>query len=168
MTRLAALLVLLALPSLGRADGVHVHRRGGNFGFGLGGGTLVSGLSFKQFLGDGLSVQVAVGYLYGNWHDGLGGPKGNYSGLGGNLDLLAEMPRLLSGEAGTLNWYFGAGLSAGIGNWVILAASPILGLAFRFGPLPIDLALELRPTFQVAPGFSFLAHGSGAALRWWF
>jgi hypothetical protein len=124
-------------------------------GFGLGGGSLTSGVHGKHYLTDTLAVQATLGVFPG-W------------GLGGNVDGVLEMPQLWSADLASVNWYVGAGVNVAVGAGLLLGASPIAGLSLQLHLAPIDVAFELRPTLQLSPALGFSALGTGGAVRYWF
>lgn len=135
---------MLSFVAIDDASAATPIRQGGNFGFGLGGGTRASGLSFKYFMGDASAIQANVGYTYG------------HRGLGVSADYIIELPEFFTNEI--LN--IGAGIGPGVGlslgdNYFGASVSGALGLEFNFNVIPIDLVLEWRPTLAIVPDVDF-------------
>ena len=146
------LCALLAAPSLAHANGV---RGGGNLGLGIGDGTNSWGLSLKYFMGGSSAFQMVAGYSYG--------------GIGASLDYLLEMPLLVQTPILDLGWELGVGGSFGVDDdYVAIGASGILGIEFILVPLPLELALEWRPTLVAVPGIDPEFLEFGAHLRVFF
>lgn len=144
---------ILSFAAIDDASAASPIRQGGNFGFGLGGGTGASGLSFKYFMGDASAVQANVGFLYSN-------------GLSVSADYIIELPEFFSHEV--LN--IGAGIGPGVGvavadNYFGAAVSGALGLEFNFNVIPIDLVLEWRPALAIVPSVHFYPVGFTGHIR---
>lgn len=149
---------LLAIPFLLLAAPAHADYRPGDFGLGIGSGTMTRlGLSFKHFMGDN-AVQANFG-CHGWSCDGIG--------LSG--EYLFEMPALAEGRVMSLAW--NAGLGPGIGVYssnFALAGAGVLGLEGNFKPLPLDVVVEWRPTLLIVPDVHFEPVEFSGHVRVWF
>lgn len=146
MLRPAAALGLLLAAN--PAFAYNNHRYTGKTGIGVGGGATGAGLSLKHFLTDEMAVQGVIG-SWGEWGNG---------GLGLTADYLYEMPVLLDTQLGDLAWNVGPGLGLGVyapTNSVALTATGVVGLELAFGPIPLDLVVEYRPTLVFVPEVYF-------------
>lgn len=116
----------------------------GNFGLGLGGGTGVTGLSGKYYLGESSAVQGMLGW-WGLGHDA--------SAMGLGADYLLEMPAFAEADPLKLGWNAGAGgmLWVWDGGGAAIAGSGVLGLEVLLQPIPLDIVLEYRPTVLIIP-----------------
>lgn len=153
---LVAGLVLMA-PLSGRAETNHF-AQGGRFGLGLGGTNLVSGLTGKLFIAPPVALQATVGFWYG---------YGRYSGLDIALDGIVEMPSFYSNGSVNLNWNLGGGATIVVGSPFLGGIQGIAGLGLQIKPVPIEVVLELRPTF-LFPQAGYFYFGGGAAIRYFF
>jgi hypothetical protein len=159
----AVVLALTLAPSRAHAWG---SPRNG-FGIGIGSGTGATGVSAKVMAGPG-AFQGVVGF----WGAGEGFHQ--YSSIDGvalSLDYLFEMPTLVSSQYFNIDWDFGFGGGVGIptrGGDVGFGAAGIAGLEFNFTRVPLDLALEYRPSVGIVPGFGIQLVGFTAHLRVWF
>ncbi|MBA2664748.1 MAG: hypothetical protein H0U74_20845 [Bradymonadaceae bacterium] len=155
---LQALLILtfcLSTPAAAHLGGGG--RNSGNFGIGLGGGTIAHGLSLKQFAGP-TAIQGNLGCYREKWS--------GCSGIAGSVDLLFNMPALTQGPALSLAWNFGGGLGVGLASDKMQAAAAfVLGLEFNFHVLPIDIVIEWRPQLSIIPGVGVHPFGATAHVR---
>ena len=170
---LASLLLLaLAIPAVARADHVVIVHDGDNgggttpfahsgaFGIGVGGTSLVSGLTGKVYFSSATALQATVGYWYRQ------GPEIN-------LDLIFEMPKLASNRTVSLNWNLGFGGTLGFGHRSDNGYSPVggidgvLGLGLQVRPVPLEFVIELRPTYIIGSDGAWdgLYFGAGASIR---
>jgi hypothetical protein len=148
---------LASTPALAGAS----HRSAGHTGVGLGGGTTSGGISVKHFFSDTSAIQGVVGG-WGGW---------NNSGLGLSADYLYEMPALAEIQDLTVGWNVGPGVGLGLyapTDEVGIAVNGVVGIEFAFGPIPLDLVLEYRPTVNVAPRVDFDFINFTGHLRWFF
>ena len=128
-----------------------------------------NGLSYKGFVTDHLVLQVDLGVnlecTYGQvdlYADG--GVIGNASGkqtfytceINPNLLYQAE---IVSGNSGTLSWFAGGGLSAGMMNALEVKRShPIFkwglngigGIEFQLAQAPVAFSFDLRPGYGMS------------------
>lgn len=156
--RPAVLPFLLALCSSVAEAGTPI-RSTGNFGLGIGGGTITSGLSGKYFLSDAYAVQGVVGW----WGAGYG-----QGGIGVSADFLVEQPSLHHDEVVEIAWNWGGGGTIASSNFggLILGANATVGLEFNFEPAPIDLVVEWRPgIFAGSGGLGIALISLGAHVR---
>jgi hypothetical protein len=178
-TRLAVVLAVFTLSSAvasAETSSLAKNRQSGSFdepgtwGIGAALTSIGSGVSAKTYLGGPWALQGTLGVGYG-W------------GLGLNLsvDGLYEMPRFLSNDAIGMNWYLGAGASVGGG---LFGVSTVLytpafvgyggfqilgGVALQLHKIPMEFAVEIRPTFLFAPAYFFPGWwGSGISARYFF
>jgi hypothetical protein len=137
------------------------------FGIGLGSGTGATGVSMKMMAGPG-AFQGVVGF----WGSGDGYHQYSHiDGVAVSLDYLFEMPTLVSSPYFNIDWDFGLGGGVGIptgGGKVGIGASGIAGLEFNFTRIPLDLALEYRPTVGLVPDPGLQLIGFTAHIRVWF
>ena len=123
------------------------------YGLGIGSATIVNGIDGKVWFG-GTALQAVVGV----W--GGGGARerfGHVRGLGVGVDYLFEMPPIARSAYFDVAWSFGPGAGFGVqtisGGKPALAASGVAGLEFRFTTIPLELAIEYRPTVGLLPDF---------------
>jgi hypothetical protein len=151
-----------ALPAhaVAPADSV---RAAGHWGIGLGGGTAVSGVSFKYFLTNGTALQAIVGAA------GYGNPDDFDSALGVDIDFLIEMPTITTAaDVFELGWAIGVGGWTWIPDPFWLGINGVLGLEFNFIPIPLDLVLEYRPAIRVVPDVGTDLYDFGGHIRFYF
>jgi hypothetical protein len=153
--------VLSLTPLRAAAQEGSVFGQPGRWGLGLAATDLVSGVTAKVYLTNRVSLQGTVGFWYG---------YGPLAGLDVGVDALYDMPRIWGNQVAALNWYLGGG-----GSFVFYGPGPqggfqaIGGVDLQFRRVPIDLAVDLRPTFLFGepPGFNFF-FGAGIAVRYFF
>lgn len=161
------LLALAALLSSSPALALDPPRGGATFGLGVGGGTGISGLSGKYWLGEHNAFQGIVGtYGSGRYKDYAGNTY--YTGLGIGLDYLYEMPSLVETEPVIIGWNLGFGASVGLADNTFVGAAGVLGLEADFQPVPIDLVLEYRPGLLLYPGVGADLWNFTGQLRFYF
>jgi len=149
---------LLALPFLLLATTAQADYRPGKFGIGIGSGPMTRvGLSFKRYLNED-SIQATFG-CHG-W---------SCRGIGLSVDYLFELPAIAEGRAVSLDWHAGVGPGIGaFGGDFALAGSGALGLQGNLKPIPLDLAIEWRPTLHVLPDLRFDPIDFAGHVRFWF
>lgn len=154
---LTALLALALTSIASTASAGAPIRQGGNFGIGLGGGTVNSGLSLKYFTTSSQSLQGTIGFNL----------RADY--IGATVDYLFEMPTLVSSSVVDIGWAIGPGVGIGVSdNFFLAAVSAAPGLEFNFNPIPIDLVLEWRPTVVIVPDVDFDLIGFTGHIRFYF
>jgi hypothetical protein len=137
-------------------------------GLGVGFGTLMSGVSVKQYLSPTTAVQ------------GLFGTSG--FGIGGSADIVLTQATLWSNRDATVRWGVGAGLgfashffafgsNGGRGQFVDFTA--VLELVLHIKSMPLEITTDFRPAILRGVGAfsssSFLhLGGGGGAVRWYF
>lgn len=139
-------LTLCACLGLARSAQAQV-RTPGSIGLGVGGGTLARGLAAKYMYSANASVQGNLG-IFGT----VDNRYGNTLALG--VDFLLEQDALVDQADFALAWNAGPGLSLGLSegrnqDYWIAGVSGVLGLVFILKPIPIDVALEWRPSMFV-------------------
>lgn len=130
-------------------------------GVGLGGGTLTSGLTLKYYVAPHLAVQAIFGrhYSYGN-------------SLG--VDGIFDVAPLWQPQEGTLAFGLGAGVGIYLYDSVgrsesLIAVSAIGQLSFHFSAIPLELVLDIRPSFFVGDFVSGVSWTrGGGAIRYFF
>lgn len=134
----------------------------GRLGLGLGGSSLVSGLSAKYYLSSNTAVQAAVGAWAGY-------------GLLVGIDGIVEMPQLWTNGTLSINWNVGGGATVGTYKYnsyggLVGGVSGIVGLGFQLEPIPLEFVTEFRPTFLIGwyEGAFPLYWGGGGAIRYFF
>lgn len=168
----AILLALSAIPASAAAQGIG---GGSNFGFGLGKGTLASGLTGKYYLGQNNAVQAHLGYTPG-W--GWGGCRGAYDydcragyGFGLSADYLVTFNDLVESSAGRLFASGGGGgaiSSVGPFGGGALAVNGVLELGWHFNEIPIELVADWRPFLAFGPGLLPGFFDFGFSARFYF
>jgi hypothetical protein len=166
-----AAFVGIALSSAAaRADTFGTPRQG--FGIGIGIGTNASGLSGKFMAGPGAFQAVAgVWGIEGNGSNSGPGRSPRIDGVGLSIDYLFEMPTLAKSQYFNLDWCFGLGGGVGVstgGGTPGVAAAGIAGLEFNFTGVPLDVAIEYRPTVGILPEPGIGLIGFTAHVRLWF
>lgn len=127
----------------------------GRVGLGLGGSNLTSGVSGKLYLTENQALQGTLGYWW-TW------------GVAASADYLYEMPTLVSHEALTLHWYFGAGATIGSAfHAFALSVQGVGGLALQIREFPVEVAIELRPTVRILRN-PHVYLGTGGSIRYFF
>jgi hypothetical protein len=157
---------LLMLPSTAFAQGDYESSgqigQGKNVGIGLGGGSIVSGLTLKGYFSDKLAGQLFLGGA-GAW--GYGG-----FGFGIDGDIVYEFATIAEAD-GVGRLFLGAGGGAGfIANPFFSAGSvnALFEMGWHFTEVPIELVIDYRPTFYFG-GFNTLRFaGPGGFIPWGF
>jgi hypothetical protein len=154
---LSLITVLTLFSSSARAE----DPSGGNFGLGIGGGMISTGISGKYYQGP-VAFQGVVGW----W--GLG--REGTDALGLNLDFLKEQPSFAGGGPLQLGWNYGLGGGAVIvdGGGLGLGASGIAGLEFLIQPVPLDIVLEYRPGLWIVPDVNLDLVNFSGHIRYYF
>jgi hypothetical protein len=140
--------------------------RGGTPGFGLGGGTITSGLTGKYYLGRETALQGFVG----SW-------RGFAFSL--SMDFVYEFADLAETDDGRLFAGVGGGVgfaqSYDFGGTSFLALNVVLEMGWHFQAVPLEIVLDVRPTVLVGPAVDFYGRfasfdpfGFGIAFRWFF
>lgn len=146
--RLAMMVAAAAAAAL-LFDATPAHAKGGvrdpgNFGIGIGAGTLASGLSLKYFQGDtAIQGNIGINARNRNRFD-------DWISLG--FDYLFEQPSLTGGGDIELAWNIGPGVSLAFTedtDFWILGVSGVAGLEFLFNAVPIDFVIEYRPSIYL-------------------
>lgn len=129
--------------------------KSGRFGLGLGGTNLTSGLTGKLYLADNQALQATVGHWWG-W------------GFSATADYLFEGPAFVTQDAFTIHWYLGAGASLGAFSGFSIGVAGVGGVALQLKPVPLEFAIELRPTVLFVGSHGGFHFGSGGAIRYYF
>ncbi len=151
---LLSILMFSASPAFARSpfSGKPI-KKAGNFGVGVGAGTLATGLSMKYFLSDSTSVQGNVGFWRGCF--GCGRFRGNFysDALALSVDFLLERGPLGGDSQFSVDWEIGAGGGLGFNDNANLGlgVSGVLGLQLNIHAIPIDLVIEFRPGIIIVP-----------------
>ncbi|MEM1347685.1 MAG: hypothetical protein AAGI01_03950 [Myxococcota bacterium] len=122
-------------------------RRPGMLGVGAGIAAPAAWLfSGKYFLSQNNSLQAGLGYRP---TAGRSRFDGRFFGL--SADYLFEFSRLEGDREIELTWYAGPGaqLTFGTAGDYGLGVAGVLGLSFLFHAVPLDFAVEYRPTFEL-------------------
>ena len=143
------------------------------FGLGLAGSNIVSGLSGKYLLDSHTALQGVVGV------------RGN-QGFALSTDFIMEFPpNLVENNDVVLSWYAGGGafwwhFNDDHGNenysWETFGINGVVGLSLRLQKVPLEFSLEWRPAFFISNsdynwyhGYNGLyLGGAGGAVRWYF
>lgn len=147
MKKLLFIIVMVMVASIGHAQ--HSNK---NIGIVVGAPT---GLSFKYWMNRSTAWDVAVA-----WN--LGAKGGAYT----HLSYLIHNPSLvnINTSAGTAPLYYGAGVAVSGSS---IGVRGVTGLDFLFKNHPLDIFLELSPTFYVVPSTAFDI-GVGLGVRYHF
>lgn len=138
---------MLMLPADGNAQEIG---NGKNFGLGVAGGNYYSSLTGKYYLDQKSAIQgfLTIGY---------------FGGYGIAADYVYEFTTLANPSPGRL--FLGAGGGAGLFgggyDYAALTINGVLELGWHFTEVPLELVVDVRPTF----GFGFgpnAAYGYGA------
>lgn len=154
---LALLLCTTAFAGEASAAVIGTERK---LGAGLGGGSLVSGVTGKYYLGDTSAVQAFAGV------GGFGASVG--------ADYVMEFKPLWEPPFGRLFWGAGGGVSAlfysFLGNSsTVIGISGVVELGFHFNAFPVELISDWRPGFYIGDYFGGVHLGyGGGAVRWYF
>jgi|GEM_PF-4799381 len=150
---LVGLLLVGASSTAHAADRV---RQAGNIGVGLGANSFSFGLTGKYFVNDANAFQATVG-----------GREDGQVLLG--VDYLYNFDPLWSDETAALGWYagFGGSISPGSQQGSLIAAG-IVGLDFDIDAAPLDIFVELRPSFLLAPVGDLKLFAAGGGVRYYF
>ena len=172
--RAAASLVaalLAAAPGLAKAGGTVRMTESGRRGAGFAAGPAGLGVSAKAPLGGHLALQATALGRGGTSEAGY-----RRGGFAVGADLLYRMPALADPGWGLLAWNLGGGLALGAGrpgtdadaHAYGLGMSAVAGLELDLRPVPIDLALELRPSFGLPPDFDWDPLALEVHARFWW
>lgn len=78
-------------------------------------------------------------------------------------------------NADGLRWYYGFGGDIGSRNYkptdtndVLLGLDGVIGLDYKFNGVPINLALDWKPTLEISPNTEFVGDGLGLSIRFTF
>jgi len=129
-------------------------------GLGLGGGTMVNGVTGKIFLSRSDSIQAIAGI--GKWGVSFGG------------GYVRQMGTLWKGPAGRCFWSVGLDASVLLydekpSTFHLLSLSGVLELGWHTRKVPLEIVLDYRPSFFIGErqqGLKF--NVAGAAMRWFF
>ncbi len=131
----------------------------GRIGVGLGANNITGGISAKYYFTDKLAAQAILGYAY-------------YGGFSLGVDGVFQFMNLLKNNKDVLlPIYAGAGISGWFGNgYTFFNLSAVIGIAAQFKSIPIEITVELRPSFFLGDAFygsNFYFQGGGA-VRFYF
>ncbi len=157
-------LIFACAPDQARAQQSEPIAQPGTFGVGLGGGTITSGVTAKYYL----SRETAIQGFLGSWRD---------LGLSLSADFLYEFAELTENDDGRLF----AGVGGGVGfaqgyrfGGSFLVLNGVFELGWHFRSFPLEILLDVRPTFALGPATTFGRYagfdplGVGLAFRWFF
>lgn len=144
-------------------------RNGGNVGFGVGGGTMVSGLDMKYWFNPETSFQATAG-----WYDLGRGFDDIVIGL--DVDFLLEIPPITRSEDLDIGFAIGVGgIGASGGGVDLVGANVIAALTFNIDAVPFDISLDYRPTVffideieGIDEDFRLDLAEFGGHIRYWF
>jgi len=143
------------------------------FGIGVTGGTFNSGISAKYNLGGNTAIQGTLGARGGD-------------GFALGVDFIITMPPSLVKNADvSLDWYAGVGgaiwhysgrHSSKDYSWNTFAVSGVIGLSLMLQKVPLEFALEWRPSFYISGANDWYGgHHNGiylfdmaGSIRWYF
>lgn len=133
---------------------------GGRFG-------VANGITFKHFLTDNNAIDIIMNFR---------SKKNSFSVF--KLYGLYEIHNPINGAPG-LTWYYGVG--GGIGSYtfkykddrkdekdIALSADGVLGLDYKFKDVPIDVAFDWKPSFELSPDQGLGFDGFGLSIRFAF
>lgn len=125
-------------------------------GVGLGGGSFVSGLSGKFYMGETSAIQANAGFGFG---------------LGGSVQYIIKEIELMS--FGFADWDLALGVGAGFAtsSWGFsVGPHANIGLSWKLKSIPLEFSGAYRPGFYFGDNiYSGLNFGyGGGALRWYF
>ncbi len=147
-------------------------RQAGNFGIGIGAGTLGWPISMKYYLESAFAIQGNVGWWRNRWGCDGRGCYGGSDALAVSADGIFEMPVLVGNGDIDLAWNFGFGGGVGIrdndNDPLGFAVAGVLGLAVLINAIPIDIVLEYRPGFLIIPDFDLDLVNFTGHLRFYF
>lgn len=128
----------------------------GRLGLGFGGSSIASGITGKYYLTNRSALQLAGGSWVGQ-------------GFAFSGDVIIEMPQLVKVDVLSMNWHAGAGaaLFSSSETTLGIGVMGVLGLGFQLEPIPVELVMDIRPSFNVGLGYPFYFYGGGA-LRYFF
>ena len=158
LTTQALAQVPVTTPSFGSA--VSTERQGGSFGLGVAVGA-PAGVTGKLWVGDWSGVQFTVG-----------ADLGRLGELAGNVDYVIHFRPIDTGtDEYSIPIYIGAGLS-GSWNWTeyqkgYFGPRIVTGMTVLVTAMPIDIYVELAPTFYVVEDLSWSIDGQLGA-RYYF
>jgi hypothetical protein len=159
LSRSADFLSLSVLSAL--SLGLYCNNASAGVGVGLGSATVSSGVSLKWAAEKGGALQLVVG----PWTNGFSA----FDGIGINLDALKEFKGIGSIGPITIDGNLGGGGGIAMGEGSLgVAGSGIAGLDFGLKTVPLELALEYRPTISIIPGVALDPVSFSGHLRWWF
>lgn len=126
---------------------------------GFGAGIVVgepTGLSGKYWLSQTTALDGAVAWSFLN--------EGSFYI---HADYLFHYFDIISIESGKMPLYWGFGAKVALANEAVLGAQVPLGIAYLFDGAPLDVFLEIRPGFNIAPATQFDMSG-GIGVRFYF
>lgn len=135
--------------------------QGKNFGIGVGGGSIVSGLTLKGYFSEDLAGQLFIG----------GAGAYGYPGYGFGLDgdIVAEFPITEAEGVGEL--FFGLGGGGGLYFNTFYGAGSVnlvAELGWHFTEIPIELVIDYRPTVVFGSYNDDVFTGLGPFVPWGF
>lgn len=140
------LTVLLTVSGLAQDKGFGV-------GFILGNPT---GLSLKAWQTKTTAIDAAVAWSFGK-----------YDALEVHADYLIHNYSIISVAKGRLPLYYGLGASGVFASEFALGIRGVVGLDYMFATVPLDVFLELVPSFQLVPKTDFY-FDAGIGMRYFF
>ena len=112
-----------------------------------------TGLSAKQWLGEGSSLDLAVAWSFidtGSFYVHL-----DYQQHFDDLDI----------DEGNLLWFVGGGAKLSVGQQLNLGIRIPIGLVYEFDSVPIEVFIEAAPGMDVFPAVQFNG-GGGIGIRY--
>ncbi len=112
-----------------------------------------TGLSAKQWLGEGASLDLAVAWSFidtGSFYAHF-----DYQQHFDDLDI----------DEGDLLWFVGGGVKLSVGQQLNLGIRIPIGLAYEFAEVPLEVFLEAAPGMDLFPAVQFNG-GGGIGIRY--
>lgn len=136
-------------------------QKGYNQAVGVRGG-LVQGITAKKFIGDKTALE---GILFTRWR-------------GAGITGLYELHSWNAFDVDNLNWFYGLGATVGFydgyyysgtgSNFFGIGIDGIVGLEYNFEEIPINISVDIKPSFNLLGYDDYLGYGGAFSIRYLF
>lgn len=121
-----------------------------------------NGLTFKKFISNNEALDFILSFVSNN--------REKSSKLTGLYEIHQQLPDTTPG----LGWYYGFGGGLGsvkrkdLDREFLLAIDGVIGLDYKFANDPINISLDYKPTFEIAPNSDLDPLHIGLSVRFTF